>query len=127
MLDPGVSQDQAVFPAEFVGGITRPLLEHTLPFLIEYKVSTVFVGWKSGLGIVALGLAWGKIFSKRIIAAPRLSRGRKILDGGEQSFQILVDRLRRPLIRPQGTEKFCLLSSVFLLMWCFDLRSYAAA
>jgi hypothetical protein len=28
------------------------LLEHTLPFLIEYKVSTVFVGGKSGLGIV---------------------------------------------------------------------------
>jgi hypothetical protein len=77
---------------KFVVGSARSLLEHMLPFMIEYKVSIIFVRGKHGSRIVALSLARGKIFSKRIIAAPRLSRGRKILDGGEQSFQIFVDR-----------------------------------
>lgn len=76
---------------EFVVGITRLFLEHTLPFPIEREVGTVLVGGKGGFGIVALGQAWGKIFSKWIIAAPRLSRSRKILDGSKQSFQILVN------------------------------------
>jgi hypothetical protein len=94
-----MSQDQAVLPAatghellKFVVRIVKLLLEYTLPPLIEYSVRTVLVGGKSGFGIVALGQARSKIFSSGIMVAPRLSSGREIFDGNEQSFQIFIER-----------------------------------
>jgi hypothetical protein len=70
---------------EFVSRLAGQLLEDMFLLLMEDKVHPAR---KNRLGIIALGQARGKIFC---VAVAIFGRCRKVVDGSQQSHQLLAE------------------------------------